>query len=86
MMTTTGWIIFGAVCILLLAMIIVSILRLKNPYKVLAVVLAVALGVGAYFGGVAIFPVEKVEEPVVEEPFEAEVPESVEVVEAGTGN
>ena len=86
MMTMTGWIIFGVVCILLLAMIIVSILRLKNPYKVLAVVLAVALGVGAYFGGVAIFPVEKVEEPVVEESFEAEVPENTEVVEAESGN
>lgn len=70
-MTTLGWIIFGVVCLILIA--VLAVLKFVKHFRtlplVVAAMLAIAIGVGAYFGAKTIFG-EKVEEPVIEEVVE----------------
>ena len=90
-MTTLGWIISVVLCVAILVLaVLVMKYKFKAWVKVVAAILALALCVGVYFGGMAIFPAEKTEEPVVEETgeenAETEVPAGEETVESEGGN
>ena len=77
MMTTVGWIVFCAVCLILFCLAFLCVLRRNTEtwVKIVAVVIAIGLGVGAYFGANHFF---KAEEPVEEEVIEEVVEEIVE--------
>ena len=83
-MTTFGWIISVAICVILLAVAFLN--HLKKPYKVIGIIVALALCVGVYFGGVALFPAENAEEFAVEENIESETLVVGENVESESGN
>ena len=79
-MTTIGWIIFGVLCAIVIGAVVFSSLlnkKCKWPEKVISLVIAVAICLGLYFGGLEIFR-KSVE---VEEPAQV-TEEQVEVTEA----
>lgn len=69
-MNTIGWIVFGVVCLLAIAAAVFACKKTEKGFVVVvALVLAVAICAGAYFGAKALFPAEK----------EVEVTETTEV-------
>ena len=59
-MTTIGWIVFGVICLLAVVAAAITCKKTEKGFVVVvALILAVAICTGAYFGTKALFPAEE---------------------------